>query len=171
MAVHAQRESVTYRDAKGNTGRVSFFVDGGTSANAASTAAGTVITAMNALTNAVLQSAVGPSLVVQQEVVYGTNATFASVEDKAVFTFQTATGDLHRFQIPAPISSIFLADGETVDPANTAVVTFVSAVIANCLSRNNQVLGFGAFGVRQRRKIRRKLSIFTKNPALSGPDE
>src|SRR5215469_8761456 len=148
MAVHAQKQSLTYRDAKGNTARYSFFVDGGTTANAASSAAGTVIAAIAPLTNAVLQSAVGPSLVVQQEVVYGTNATFASVEDKAVFTFQTATGDIHRTQIPAPVSSIFLADGETVDPANTAVVTYVAAVIANCLSRNNQAIAFGANGIR-----------------------
>jgi hypothetical protein len=47
----------------------------------------------------------------------------------------------------------------------------VSAVIANGVSQSGQVLAFGAFGTRIRRKLRRKLSIFTKDPTLTGPDE
>jgi hypothetical protein len=123
------------------------------------------------LSNAVLQSYIGPATQPAQEVVYGTNAVYPAVEDKAIFTFQTATGGIHRLQIPAPKSTIFLADGETVDPANTDVVAFVSAVIANAVTRNGEVIGFGAFGTRIRRKLHRKLTIFVKNPDETGPGE
>jgi hypothetical protein len=51
------------------------------------------------------------------------------------------------------------------------VVAFVSAVIANATDRNGNAIAFGAFGVRQRRKLQRKLSIFTKDPTLSEPAE
>jgi hypothetical protein len=165
------KEVLTYRDAKGNTARVSYYVaSSGTQATQA-TAAAAVSTSITALSNAVLQAAIGPATSVRQEVVYGTNSEFPTVEDKAVFTFQTADGAIHRFQIPAPQSAIFLSDGETVDPANTAVVTFTSAVIANCVDVHGTVIGFGAFGTRIRRKMHRKLNIFIKNPALSGPGE
>lgn len=165
------REVRTYRDAKGNTARVSFFVANTGTTATQFTAANTVNAAIDALTNAVVQSAIGPATGPRQEVVYGTNATYAGVEDKAIFTFQTSTGDIHRFQIPAPLASIFLADGETVDPTNTAVVAFVSAVVANCVSQNGEAITFGAFGTRIRRKMRRKLTIFIKDPALTGPGE
>jgi hypothetical protein len=165
------KEVVTFRDAKGNTGRVSFFVASSGTALTQQTAAAAVIDAMFPLSNAIVQAAIGPSTSTRVEVTYGTNSVYASIEDKAIFTFQTATGDIHRFQVPAPVSGIFLADGETVDPANTLVVAFVSAVIADAVSQSGQALAFGAFGTRIRRKMRRRINIFTKNPALSGPDE
>lgn len=171
MAVQPQRCVTVYRDAKGNTSRMSFFVDGQVSATAAATAQNAVTVATNALTNAVHQSSIGPKFYAPQEVVYGTNAEYASVEDKAIFTFQTPTGGIHRLQVPAPIAAIFMADGETVDPANTTVVTWVSAVIANVVSRSGEAFAFGAFGTRLRRKMHRKLTIFLKDPALTGPDE
>jgi hypothetical protein len=164
------KERVTWRDAKGNTATNIFYVTAA-SLTAANTAATAVITAMTALTNAHLQSQIGPSTSTPTEVIYGTSSSYATVEDKATFTFQTATGSIHRFRIPAPKSTIFLADGETVDAANTDVTAFTSAVIANCASSSNEALAFGGFGVRQRVKIRRKLTIFTKNPTLTGPDE
>lgn len=171
MPASPQRCVAVLRDAKGNTARYTFYVDGSVSANAAATAMSNVLTALTPLTNAVLQSAIGPFVVVPQEVVYGTNASYASVEDKAIFTFQTATGSIHRPQVPAPKSAIFLADGETVDPANALVVTYVAAIIANTITRDGEVVAFGAFGTRLRRKMHRKLTIFVKNPALTGPGE
>lgn len=171
MPVHPAREALTWRDAKGNTARTTFYVDTQLSLTAANTAALAIQTAMVALTNCVLQAAIGPHAVDPQEVVYGTNSQYASVEDKAVFTFQTAAGDIHRFTIPAPKASIFLADGETVDAANTDVVAYTSAIIANAVTRGGQLIAFGAFGIRQRRKTRRKLNIFLKDPSLTEPAE
>lgn len=166
-----QKQTITWRDAKGNTARSTFYVASGGTLASQNTAALAIINAMAPLSNAVQQAYNGPANAPATEVVYGTNAEFASVEDKAVFTFQTATGSIHRFQIPAPIAAMFLADGETVDPANTAVVTFTSAVVANAFTRGDEAITFGAFGTRVRRKMHRKLTIFVKNPALSGPGE
>jgi len=164
------RQNVTFRDAKGNTSRMSFFVDGATAALQA-TAAVAVITPLQALSNAIISSTSGPATGVPTEVVYGTAADYQSVEDKAIMTFQTSTGDIHRFQVPAPLASIFLADGETVDPANTLVVAYNSAVNANVTDRHGSLLAFGANGTRIRRKMHRRFNIFTKNPSLSGPGE
>lgn len=164
------KQSYTWRDAKGNTARTSFYIQGA-NATAQATAANAIFSTMGALTNAAFQSSSGPETAAPTEVVYGTNAAYASVEDKAVFTFQTAHGSLHRIQIPAPVAAIFLADGETVDATNTAVVAFTSAFVANACDSDGVTIGFGAFGIRQRRKTRRKLSIFTKDPSLSEPGE
>jgi hypothetical protein len=164
------KQSFTWRDAKGNTARTSFYV-AGANAGAQAVAANNIFVTLGPLTNAAFQSSSGPETAAPIEVVYGGAATYENVEDKATFTFQTASGAIHRYRIPAPVAAIFLADGETVDPANTAVVAFVSAVIANAVDRNGNAIAFGAVGIRQRVKIRRKLTVFTKTPSLSGPDE
>lgn len=163
------KETVTWRDAKGNTARTSFFVANAGTAITEAAASDAITTPLAALTNCVNAGQTGPRTNPKTEVVYGTAATYATVEDKVVFTFQTATGDIHRMQVPAPIEAIFLADGETVDPANTLVVAFSSAFIANAVSQNGEAITFGAFGTRIRRKIHRKGTNFTKNPALTGP--
>lgn len=165
------RETVTYRDAKGNTARTSFYVASTGTLTAQNTAALAVLTALDALTNCALASATGPATNPALPVVYGTNAAYPSVEDKAIFTFTSAVGSIHRFQVPAPLAAIFLADGETIDPANTLVTAFTSAVVANTVSRDGVAITFGAFGTRIRRKMHRKFNIFTKNPALTGPGE
>jgi hypothetical protein len=164
------KQNFTWRDSKGNTARMSFFVNAATAALQA-VAANNIFVTIGPLTNAAFQSSSGPETAVPTEVVYGASSVYETVEDKAVFTFQTAAGGIHRFQVPAPLEAIFLADGETVDPANTAVVAFVAAVIANATNRNGNAIAFGANGVRKRVKLRRRLNIFLKNPALTGPDE
>lgn len=169
MPIDPQRCTATFRDAKGNTSKITFFVDGSVSANAAATAMSNVLAATTPLTNAVLQSATGPFLVAQQEVVYGTNSTYATIEDKAVFTFQTATGALHRPQIPAPKAALFQADGETIDNSNALVIAYVAEIIADTVTRDGEAIGFGANGTRVRRKTHRRFGNFTKNPALTGP--
>lgn len=164
-------ESTTWRDAKGHTSRVSFYVASTGTVTSEQLAANTVVNSIIPLTNASLQSRKGPGTSVAGVVTYGTNAEFPSIEDKAVFTFADANGGLHRFQIPAPLLAIFLADGETVDLSNTNVVTFTSAVIANAVTRQGVAIGFIVGGTRLRRKQQRKLNIFILDPALTGPAE
>jgi len=164
-------EHLTYRDAKGNTGRVSYYVNGALGALAADTAAQAIATPLDALTNAHLQQAIGPFTSLPTEVIYGANATYGSIEDKAIFTFQTANGTIHRVQVPAPIAAIFLADGETIDTTNTLVVAFVSAYIANAFSRTGVAITFGAQGTRIRRKMHRRANIFVLDPSLVGTEE
>jgi hypothetical protein len=69
------------------------------------------------------------------------------------------------------VSAIFQADGETIDPGNALVVAFVAAFVANAVDRNGNAIGFGANGTRIRRRMRRRFTIFTKDPALTGPGE
>lgn len=163
-------EHLTYRDCKGNTARMTFYTSQ-TTEGAATTAFGNIVTGIAGITNAALQSALGAYEISPQAVLYGTTDEFKTVEDKAVFTFQTAAGDIHRFQVPCPKSSIFLADGETVDATNTNVVAFTSAVVAGASNRSGTGIVFGGFGIRRRTKPRRKLNIFVKSPGLDEPAE
>lgn len=165
------KEVGTFRDAKGNTATFSFYVLNSGTAITQQTAANNVLTAAEALSNAFLQNFRGPSTRQGSPVVYGANATYANVEDKAVFTFQSTTGAIHRYKIPAPIEAIFQADGETIDNSNTLVVAFVAAMIANAVTRDNEAIAFGANGVRARVKMRRRANIFVFAPDLVGPEE
>lgn len=51
---------------------------------------------------------------------------YASVFDKAIFTWRSAAGLIVRTVIPAPID-MFLADGKTVDLSNPVVAAYVAA--------------------------------------------
>lgn len=161
-------EHLTYRDAKGNTARTTLYTSQ-TTEGAATTAFGNVVTAMDAITNATLQSAIGAYEISPQPVLYGTNAEYASVEDKAVFTFQTAAGDVHRFKVPAPIAAIFKTDGETVDSANTDVVAYTTAITDAMSNRSGTAIAFFLGGTRTRVKSRKRLNINIKAPDLAGP--
>lgn len=61
----------------------------------------------------------------------GTPATgaYQSVRSAAQLTFQTASGDLLRLTVPAPSLGIFMADSQTVDPANALVIAIVAACV------------------------------------------
>lgn len=165
----ARLQTVTFRDSRGFTSTMKFRVTGATPAALAS-AAQTVITAIQGITTLALQSKNGPENADPTEVVYPTFAEFGSVEDIAVFTFQTAAGALHRFRIPGPAAAIFLADGKTVDKTNTAVVAYVSAVTSNCVDAAGNGIDFGATGIRKKGHTRRKLGVFTLAPDNTTPD-
>lgn len=100
--------------------------------------------------------------------VAGTAAVYGNVEDKAVFVFQDAAGSLHKYQVPAPIAAIFQADGETIDYANAAVGTLVTAFLSNFVTREGIALSASVGGYRRRSPAQRRFSIRTRNPALTG---
>lgn len=164
-------ETVSYRDAKGQTAKTSFFVVAATPALAL-TAASTLVPLITALTNAALQNAKGAYTTSPTVNSYGTNAVYETIEDKAQLTFQTATGAIHRYQIPAPKAAIFMADDETVDPANADVLALAAAFVADQVaSRDGSLIASFIGGIRVRRKFQRKFNIFTRNPAETGPGE
>lgn len=191
MAINiALVQSYTYRDAKGNTARVSLYVAGNTpDANYPAnpyTDAKNISADLANLTNAALQVAHGIYEFAPGTVQYGASGTvYETVEDKAVFTFADFDGGVHRYAVPAPKAAIFLADAETVDNSNALVKQMVADFLnatyngtAPTAGQSNgvysrQLVALAAFygGIRQRRKIHRKINIFTKNPALTGPDE
>lgn len=163
-------QSATYRDDKGQTATVRFFVTAADEA-AALTSAQAIVTALSALTNAAFDGARGAYTSVPAAHAYGANATFESVEDKAMLTFQTEVGSMHRYQVPAPKEAIMLADGETVNPANGLVAAFAAALGAGGASRDGVAISDYIGGIRIRRRFQRRFNIFTLNPLLTGPGE
>jgi hypothetical protein len=164
-------ETVSWRDSKGHIARTRYHVaDTGTliTQGAAATA---VLVAMEAITNCALQSASGPGTTVAGPVVYGTTADFAAAEDKAVYTFSAADGSLHRVQVPAPKIDIFEVDTVTVDAAQTDSAAFITAYLANAVTSAGAAMTLFIGGIRQRRKLQRKLTIFVKVPELDEPAE
>lgn len=170
-------ETVTYRDDKGQTATMKFYVSAATAALAL-TAAQAIVDALDDLTNCANNGARGAYTSSPTANAYGTNAEYETVEDKAQLTFQTASGALHRYQIPAPLASIFEADGETVktpdaggDAQQILLDTLVTAMVGDAASRDGVLLSSYIGGIRLRRRFRRRFNIFTLNPELTGPGE
>jgi hypothetical protein len=116
---------------------------------------------------------------------FNSSGDYLTVEDKAVFVFASATGSLHRFQLAAPLASIFMADSVTVDTTQAVVKQFIADITATAFGGTNpnvlilraacdqdsNILKSYVGGYRARRKMQRRFSIFTQNPALTGPGE
>lgn len=181
MANSARPQSYTFRDNKQQTARVNMFIlnTGALTATQLQTNAGNILNDLQGLSNAVLESAKGPFTSVPVAVTAGAAATYETVEDKAQFVFTTATGILHRYDVPAPLAAIFLADGETVDFTNSLVKQFVADMInatfsgtavsagqtAGACSRNAEALSGAVGGIRIRKRLQRKFNIYTRAPS------
>lgn len=161
--------TLSFRDRIGRIGRVRYFVAQGTPANEF-TQAGAIATAIESLTSGQLAAAHGAYNIPPAAVIYGGGGTFETVEDKAVLTFQTAAGSIHRLSVPAPLSTIFLGDGQSVDPTNAAVVALVGAMLGIASDAAGNPLTTYVSGTRTRRKLIRKINVFSLSPTL-GPDE
>ena len=77
---------------------------------------------------------------------------FPSVVDSAVLSFSTAVGSLVGVLVPAFKEALYLADNQTVDPAQPLVIALVAAAIALPVVDNagNPVTAYVG-GIRQRR--------------------
>lgn len=79
---------------------------------------------------------------------------FQSVQDGALLSFQTASGSIIKLLLPAPQLGIFMADHQTVDPAQ------IVALIASCIGSlsdgagNAAISYIGGFYTRSGRIIR-----------------
>jgi hypothetical protein len=193
----AQKETYTFRDHKANNARVALYLNPANTTAQAAAHAAVLGQDMYALYTGDTQFfSDGATPTIKSHGVYTTVAQpwsgsfnssgdYLSIEDKAVFVFQDASGSLHRYQIPAPEHTIFLSDQETIDTSQTVVRQFIAdmlaatymTVTANAAAlhpvTSAQAYALTAFvgGLRIRRKQQRKVNIYTKNPALSGPAE
>lgn len=160
------RISFIFRDAKGQIGRMRVLIGGATNA-AVLTSAGTLTTDLQAATNAHVSTNVDSAA----SHVYGTNAEFPNVEDKAQLVFADTTGNLHRYQLPAPLLACFATDGETV--VNSGVMATVIGDFQSFVYGHNSDVGPLAYigGIRQRRRMQRRFNIFTKDPTLASEGE
>lgn len=169
--------TITWRDAKGNTAinRFPIWYDLAVTQDA-QTLQSNVYSALFSLTNAAPARLQGAYDVVEP-LTYGAVQTYEDVEDKARLTYSDANGRLHSIQVPAPIGTgagnIFLADGESVASAKVAALT---AAVTTAVG--SAIIGFHGVawttyvgGVRARRKLRRKLSIYSKSANLDEPGE
>ena len=161
--------TVGFRDSRGKIARVRFFVAAGTPANE-STQAGAVVTALAGLSNAQQATSHGAFNQSPSAVIYGARSTYENAEDKLVITYQSAVGSIHRLQVPAPLSTVFLADGMTMDPTNVLVTALGTATIGIITDANGNALTTLVAGVRVRRKNQRKITIFSLTPVF-GPEE
>lgn len=160
----------SFADAKGRVGRVQMWVTYGNLTDAATKVTaldGAIIGLSNGnayRSGGVVGSFDGPPG-------YGATAVYEDAEDKAVMTFQDAMGAIHRYSIPAPKQAIFLADGETVNPANALVTAFTGAMTAASgtafvSSRSQIALTVFLGGFRQKRRMQRRLNIRVLAPGL-----
>lgn len=133
---------MSFRDVQGQVGKVTAYVAAAANATALDAA---IATASNA----------GPAgfdvLAITPQAIAGTAATYENVEDKAQLVFKAADGSTHRYQIPAPVSSLFLADQETVNSANALITAFTT----NAQSAQGSALTTFVGGKRIRRRSKR----------------
>lgn len=181
------RNGLTLRDARGHTGKVGWYYTYDPSAavdiaNARSQCLA-IAAAIEQLTNALavtLTGLAGQGLAPNS---YGANTDYANAETKARMTFLTQNTSapsqfgIAHIDVPAPLVSIFLADKQTVDPTNSAVVTFVTAMTTpdatagQAVTKSNLVYLTFLGGQLQRRKFQRKITIWDKSAKLDEPEE
>jgi hypothetical protein len=118
----AVRSTYVWTDAGGRTATMLLT----TSGSGATTAA-----AIAAKSNAAIIQAWGGTLYVAPSPA-PTAGTYRDVADVATLFFRTAAGDVVKVAILAPLASIFLADGETVD--STQIAAIISAVLTNVVT-------------------------------------
>lgn len=166
-------QTATYRDAKGNTSVVKFFVTAADAATA-STDAQAVLTAMDALTNCHRDSSKGaftsqpgnsvtPARIATEK--------YETVEDKALLSYEIAAGSIHRYMIPGPKIALFLNDDQTVDSTNAALGTLNTAVLVAVSAASGELMVQYDGGIRIRRKLKRKVNIKVLSANLAAPAE
>jgi hypothetical protein len=156
-------------DCRGFRARTTFYLD---YTNMATSALGahSLFPRIATMSNANYQSGGGLLYGDNLPVQYGSNDVYSSVEDKAVFIFGDASGQCHKMELPAPSSLLFLPDGETLDIDNADVTSFTElAFIYNICGRSGSHWTSLIGGYRTRRRNQRKLSVYIKNPSLTGP--
>jgi len=76
--------------------------------------------------------------------------TYRTVGDAAILTFQDAGGNLVDITLPAPDSSIFFADQETVD--SSQITAIIAAVVGTVDTASGGVVTAFVGGTRRTRK-------------------
>lgn len=145
---NATKNTVTGSDYAGNACRTSFYSD--TGAHALDLA-----NAIAAASNASLTKVIGFS---EQTVTPGTgtplNDQYPSTQDKAVLIFRAADNSVHKYQVPAPLSSLFDADFKYIDDTGGAA-TLITAYLDYAFTPGGEVLSEYLRGHRSFRKSRK----------------
>lgn len=177
------KQIIGVRDARGQHAvNVTYWLvpNGGTIAHAQALI-NNYIAAFEAVTNAAVVNEVGLVGAVLNPNVFGTNALYPNVEDKARLTFVMSNETLSGLSIPSPVgtggNNIFFADGETVNLTSAGIVSLFAALTAvgagaeAAVSKNGATYSALVAGLRRRSRFQRKVTIWTKDPTLSEPEE
>jgi hypothetical protein len=159
------RAYATLRDAKNQTASVHFFCGGAGPTGDVGAEAGAVAAAIGAASNAHLESWTGSA--VAASVAGSGTGRFIDAEDKCVVVLQTTSGAVHRFSIPAPKDTCFLADGETMDGAGPGQAVG-AALLTYGASQDGVAFDSVIGGYRTRSKTQRRFGVRTRNPVLTG---
>lgn len=160
-------KSFSFRDAKGNISRVRVLI-GDATTNAIQTDANALATLLASVSNA----AVRLTEAATNAHSYGSSAEYNTVEDKASLAFVDPAGFLHKYQLPAPKSAEFDADQETVNAAETNMAALITAFQTYVYGRSTDTAPLSYVGgIRIRRKLHRRPTIFDKDPTLTLPEE
>jgi hypothetical protein len=81
-------------------------------------------------------------------------SAFDDVEDKALLEFQAQDGSPVKVSIPGPISTIFEADEETVDPLDAAIAALIVEVLGTVVTAGGRVVVEYVKGYRKRARAR-----------------
>jgi hypothetical protein len=161
----ALHKSFGFRDAKGNTSRMRVLL-GAADVATIYTNTNTMATHLAAVSNASISTS-------EQAIIphtLGTSAEYDTCEDGAVLTFSDPAGQLHRYKVPAPKSTMFSADQETVDSSVVAVSNLIGDFTSGAYGRSTDTAALTYVGgIRVRAKMKRKYTIWSRNPALTGP--
>lgn len=130
-----RKASVVWADAGGRTRTTQIITAAGSAA---------VLAALKAQSNADWMQQWEGDLLAQ--VPAPVAAPYQDASDAAVLYFQTAAGATVKVTLPAPVAAIFLADGESVDPA--AIAAIIAAVIADCVTADGTAITAYVGGLR-----------------------
>ena len=173
MANFQQKARWTFRDSQGRTAVVSFWLTVDTVDHFAIyvndfTAAFQAVS--NATVSAMQDSPAPP--------IDGADEVYPSAQDKAELIFYDTVGGSHRVQVPGPQgvtagtpTTIFLADGITVNPSDTRVIALVALFTARASSRSGSLWATFVGGIRIRKRLPRRTSINVLAPDDSSPEE
>lgn len=116
-------EVFSWRDFTGNIAHTRVWV-------ADDTAAIGIQDVLQSVSNAHWCASRGPEIVLDDRGV-GVADVYQDAEDKIRWSFVASDTTLHAYTTPAPIASLLLNDGVSVDPTNATVMAFVAAIIAH----------------------------------------
>lgn len=187
MAVTAQWcLSFTFRDSKGQTRKITLCYTGENAAAGplqayAIDSSQQVVPLLQALTNAHVQQGLNlDGGNAQLGVTWGTAAEYQSVSQQAklYYTTTNAVGvpqGSSAITIPAPLASLFLADGVTIDPTNAAILALNAVVLTpapvsgswGLATKNGDQFNTFIGGVLVGKKLTRKFNKYTYNPELT----
>jgi hypothetical protein len=178
MAIELVRQTFTWRDLRGHTGKTSLWLyyDPAVTGSEASarTQAVAMESALAALTNCALYRASGVYNVQSAALTYGAAADYGNAETKLRIRLLGSDASIHKFELPGPKVADFEADLQTAKASAIAatIALLVAAPTTSAAFVTPGGLAWSASlgGTLIRRKFQRKLTIYQKSANLDEPE-